>query len=118
VAAHISAADKGQNGGSYLLGGENRSMLDLVREVAFLLGKPAPTKVMSTVTLRIAATLSDLASRFTRKEPAITPEMAQTISKSVRVSSAKASRELGYRIVPLKEMVKDCYDWMVAEGRI
>jgi hypothetical protein len=25
---------------------------------------------------------------------------------------------LGYRIVPLKDMVKDCYDWMVAEGRI
>jgi dihydroflavonol-4-reductase len=118
VAAHIAAADKGQNGGSYLLGGENKSMLELVREVAFLLGKPAPTKVMSAATLRIAATLSDLVSRFTRKEPSITPEMAQTISKSVRVGSAKASRELGYRIVSLKEMVKDCYDWMVAEGRI
>jgi hypothetical protein len=25
---------------------------------------------------------------------------------------------LGYRIVPLKDMVKDCCDWMVAEGRI
>jgi dihydroflavonol-4-reductase len=118
VAAHIAAADKGQNGGSYLLGGENKSMLELVREVAFLVGKPAPTKVMATGVLRVAASVGDLASRFTGKPPPITPEMVQTISKSVSTSSAKASRELSYRVVALKDMVKDCYDWMVAEGRI
>jgi dihydroflavonol-4-reductase len=118
VAAHIAAADKGQNGGSYLLGGENKSMLELVREVAFLVGKPAPTKVMATGVLRMAATVGDLASRLTGKPPPITPEMVKTISKSVSTGSAKASRELGYRIVLLKDMVKDCYDWMVAEGRI
>jgi dihydroflavonol-4-reductase len=118
VAAHIAAADKGQNRGSYLLGGENKSMLELVREIAPLVGKPLPTKVMATGTLRIVATVGDLASRFTGKQPPITSEMVQTISKSVSTSSAKAQRDLGYRIVPLKDMVKDCYDWMVAEGRL
>jgi len=118
IAAHIAAADKGENGGVYLLGGENKSMLELVREIAVLVGKPAPTKVMSTAMLRIAAGVGGLASRFTGKPPPITPEMVETISKSVSTKSAKAQRELGYRIVPLKEMVKDCYDWMVAEGRI
>jgi nucleoside-diphosphate-sugar epimerase len=73
---------------------------------------------MSTAMLRIAASAGGLASRFTGKQPPITPEMVETISKSVSTKSAKAQRELGYRIVPLKEMVKDCYDWMVAEGRI
>src|SRR6202041_3432621 len=63
VAAHIAAADKGLNRGSYLLGGENKSMLELVREIASLVGKPLPTKVMATGTLRIVATLGDLASR-------------------------------------------------------
>src|ERR1700722_13870863 len=118
VAAHIAAADKGQNGGAYLLGGENKSMLDLVREIAVLVGKPAPTKVMSTAMLRLAAGAGGLASRFTGEQPPITPEMVETISKSVSTKSAKAQRELGYRIVPLKDMVKDCYDWMVSEGRI
>ena len=118
VAAHIAAADKGENGGAYLLGGENRSMLELVSEIAVLVGKPVPTKVMSTAMLRIAAGAGGLASRFTGKQPPITPEMVETISKSVSTKSTKAQRELGYRIVPLKEMVKDCYDWMVAEGRI
>lgn len=118
VAAHIAAADKGQNGGSYLLGGENKSMLQLVGEIAVLVGKPAPTKVMPTGMLAIVAAVGSVASRFTGKLPPITPEMVATISKSVSTSSAKAQRELGYRVVPLKDMVKDCYDWMVAEGRI
>src|SRR5277367_2081223 len=52
VAAHIAAADKGESGGSYLLGGANKTMMDLVSEISVLLEKPAPTKVMSAATLR------------------------------------------------------------------
>jgi dihydroflavonol-4-reductase len=118
VAAHIAAADKGQNGGSYLLGGENKTMMELVKQIAALVGKPVPQKETSMALLRVVAVLGDLASRFTGKEPPITPEMASLMSRKVSTSSAKAQRELGYRVVPLKDMVKDCYDWMVAEGRI
>jgi dihydroflavonol-4-reductase len=118
VAAHIAAADKGQNGGSYLLGGENKTMIELVKEISALVGKPAPEKETSMALLRGVAVVGDLASRFTGKQPPITPEMASLMSRRVSTSSAKAQRELGFRVVPLKEMVKDCYDWMVAEGRI
>jgi dihydroflavonol-4-reductase len=118
VAAHIAAADKGQNGGSYLLGGENKTMMELVKEISALVGKPAPEKEMSMALLRGVAVVGDLASRFTGKQPPITPEMASLMSRKVSTSAAKAQRELGFRVVPLKEMVKDCYDWMVAEGRI
>jgi dihydroflavonol-4-reductase len=118
VGAHIAAADKGQNGGSYLLGGENRTMMELVREISALVGKPAPAKETSIGLLRVVAVVGDLASRFTGKAPPITPEMASLMSRRVSTTSAKAHRELGYKIVPLKDMVKDCYDWMAAEGRI
>jgi nucleoside-diphosphate-sugar epimerase len=118
VAAHIAAADKGGNGAAYLLGGENKTLMDLVREIAGLLGKPAPAKATSLATLRVAAALADIASRFTGKQPPITPEMTDQASRHVTTASAKAQRELGYRIVGLKGMVKDCYDWMVAEQRI
>jgi nucleoside-diphosphate-sugar epimerase len=118
VAAHIAAADKGQNGASYLLGGENKTLLDLVSEISALLGKPKPAKETSLALLRVVAALGDIASRFTGKEPPITPEVASLMSRRVSVTSAKAKRELCYRVVPLKDMVRDCYDWMVAEGRI
>jgi dihydroflavonol-4-reductase len=118
VAAHIAAADKGENGGDYLLGGENRSMRDLVTEVSSLLGKPAPQREISPKLLGVVAFVNDFLSNFTGKEPGITREIAATMSKNATVSSAKAQSELGYKVVGLKEMVKDCYDWMVSEGRI
>jgi dihydroflavonol-4-reductase len=118
VAAHIAATDKGKNGASYLLGGENRTMMDLVSEISALLGKPKPTKETPLSLLRMVAAVGDIASRFTGKEPPITPEVGRMMSRRVSVTSAKAKRELCYRVVPLKDMVKDCYDWMVAEGRI
>jgi dihydroflavonol-4-reductase len=118
VAAHIAAATKGENGGQYLLGGENKTMLDLVREVSALLGKPLAAKEMSAGLLRIVAFGGDLLSRVTGKVPPITPEMVSSISRNSYTLSAKAQRELGFRIVPLKEMTKDCYDWMVSENRI
>jgi len=118
VAAHIAAADKGESGGSYLLGGENKTMMELVQEVAALLGKPAPAKETSLGLLRAVAVVGDFASRFTGKEPPITPEMTDLMSRRVSTGSAKAQRELGYRVVALKDMAKDCYDWMVSEGRI
>jgi dihydroflavonol-4-reductase len=118
VAAHIAAADKAKNGASYLLGGENRTMMDLVGEISVLLKKPKPTKEAPLTLLRVLAAAGDIASRFTGKEPPITPEVASMMSRRVTVTSAKAKRELCYRVVPLKDMVKDCYDWLVAEGRI
>ncbi len=118
VAAHIAAADRGENGGQYLLGGENRSMLDFVREIAKLLGKPAPRKEIPLSVLRVAAAIGDFASRFTGQEPAITPEVAALMGRVSIVSSMKAQQELGYRVVPLETMVRDCYDWMLAEHRI
>jgi dihydroflavonol-4-reductase len=118
VAAHIAAADKGKNGGLYLLGGENRTMMDLVGEISVLLKKPMPKKEMPLTLLRVLAAVGDIASRFTGKEPPITPEVASMMGRRVSVTSAKAKRELCYKVVPLKDMVRDCYDWMVAEGRI
>ena len=118
AAAHIAAADKGKNGGAYLLGGENRTLMDLVSEISVLLEKPKPKKEMPLALLRVVAAMGDIASRFTGKEPPITPEVASMMGRRVSVSSAKAKRELCYKVVPLKDMVKDCYDWMVAEGRI
>jgi dihydroflavonol-4-reductase len=118
VAAHIAAADKCSSGGCYLLGGENKTMMDLVREIALLLGKPVPAKETSLGLLRTIAVLGDFASRFTGKAPPITTEMADLMGRQVSAPSLKAQRELGYRVIPLKDMVKDCYDWMLAEGRI
>jgi nucleoside-diphosphate-sugar epimerase len=118
AAAHIAAADRGENGGQYILGGENRSMLDLVREIAVLVGRPPPAREIPAGVARVAARLGDFVSRFTGRPPSITPEMASAFGRRISTTSAKAQRELGYRIVALNVMVKDCYEWLLAERRI
>ena len=118
VAAHVAAADKAANGSQYLLGGENRSMLELVQLIEKCLGKPAKAKTVPGPLITVVAAVSDFISNFTNKEPALTPEMAKGFSGGVTISADKAQRELGFKIVSLEQMVKDCYDWMRAEGRI
>jgi dihydroflavonol-4-reductase len=118
VKAHIAAADTGENGGQYLLAGTPGSFLELITEISILLGKTPPTSTMPAPLLKLVAGLSDFASRFTGKAPDFTPEMAEGLGGQISVPSTRAVAELGYEIVPLKVMIRDCYDWMVAEGRI
>lgn len=118
VAAHIAAASRGKSGEHYILGGENARMLDLVQEIARLLGKPVPTSETPVFLIKAVAAIGEFVSNFTGNAPAITSEMAEGLGGSVTVTAAKAQRELGFQVVPLKTMVKDCFDWMQAEGRI
>lgn len=60
----------------------------------------------------------DWASRITRKEPDITPEIAAMLSAEQVCISAKAVRELGYRTVPLRDMFEECHRWLVAAGTL
>ena len=118
AAAHIAAADRGENGGQYLLGGEHASMLTLVEKIAEKVGQSKPPKELPIWLITAIAHFSDFASRFTHKAPDFTPEMAEGLGGSVTVTSEKATRELGYQVLPLQTMVDDCYAWLKAEGRI
>lgn len=117
AAAHIAAADRGESGEHYLLGGENRTMLELVQQIAALLGTKAPDKPVPLALVRIAAQVGDFLSNFTGQPPAITPEMATALGGAT-IDPTKAHRDLGFNVVALEVMVRDCYDWMVAENRI
>lgn len=118
VAAHIAAADAGENGGQYLLGGTNARMLDLVQEIARLLGKPVPKRETPLFLVKTVAAIGDVVSNLTGREPSVTPEMADAFAREITVTADKAKRDLGFQVVPLKTMVKDCHDWLVAERRI
>ncbi|HEX6550872.1 MAG TPA: NAD-dependent epimerase/dehydratase family protein, partial [Gammaproteobacteria bacterium] len=112
VTAHVAAADAGDNGGQYILGGTNAHMLELVQEIARLLGKPVPARETSLFLVKTVAAVGDLVSTLTGREPSVTPEMADAFGRDITVTADKAKRDLGFQVVPLKTMIKDCYDWM------
>lgn len=112
--ALIVAVERGGIGERYLLGGTQGSYRELFQIVHELLGQKAPRVAPRWLLLPLAA-LRDWASRLTGKEPEITPDMASLLATRFEVRSSKAERELGYRSVPLREMVEDTFEWLRAE---
>ena len=115
--AHVAAADKGEVGSNYLLGGTNAPMSDMMNIMAELLHKPAP-RVLPGFVFKMVAFLQGIKASITGKEPQMTKEMVYVLTKNVFTHSKKAQADLGYQCRPLREMVEDCYNWMVKEGRI
>jgi dihydroflavonol-4-reductase len=116
VRAHAAAAEKGRTGHNYLLGGHDKSYAEIVRMVCEILGTPPNTAVGRAPVLRFAGRASEWMSRLTGKEPKISEESALLVNASIVVSSEKAIRELGYQVVPVETMLRDCIDWMIAEN--
>ena len=117
VQAHILAVDKGRSGQRYIIVGEHISMKEFVSEFALLLGLNKVPSEMPKIVLKMFGKLAAFGAYFTGKEPTLTPEAADMLTrKGFEFSNKKALKEFGYQITPWKLGVKDCYDWLVNEG--
>jgi len=116
--AHIAAFHRGRKGENYILGGVEADFLTLAQEIGILLGKHVPKRTTPGWILRLLGRVSLLGSYITGREPNITPERAILVSNQMLCNSQKAEKELGYHSVPLKNMLNDCYQWMLSEGLI
>lgn len=114
--AHIAAVTRGHKGENYLLAGADGSFQTVVATAGRILGRTLETRTVPAPALRLCATVLDAMSRITNREPLITPEGAALVTRNETFRSEKATRDLDYRPVPLHDMVKDCCDWLVAEG--
>ena len=114
--AHLAAVDKGRTGENYILAGPVASYVDAFRVVGALLGHPVPRRPLPAFALALAGRLADWGSRWTHREPDMTPEMAALLSATLLPRSDKAARELGYATGSLETMFADCHRWLVAEG--
>ena len=52
------------------------------------------------------------------REPMLTPHTITMLSEPVHSDSSRAIKELGYQPSSLKEMLMDCYTWMVETGML
>ena len=114
--AHIAAYEKGRTGENYILAGTDATYLEAFAVAGQLIGHAVPKKPIPALVLQMFGRVSDWGSRFTHKEPDMTPELAALLSSTLLCKSDKAVRELDYQTVPLQTMFEDCYRWMVAEG--
>ncbi len=103
AAAHLAALEKGQPGEEYLVGGDNRSLNDFFRLLADF------TKVRNKVWHlpfalgKIGGAMELARARWSQHTPQLTPGVVEIFRHDWVYSSAKAVRDLGYRVVPLEE---------------
>lgn len=117
VAAHIAAVDKGQDGHRYIVSGENAPLKTLVTEIAHSMGISKIPRQIPPPVLKFIAALSYLGGRLLGKEPTITPEIADFMSrKDYAFDNAKALREFGYEMRPWREGVQANYEWLKKEN--
>ena len=113
---HLLAFDKGRIGQRYILGAENLTLAEILRRIALMTGRRAPTvKIPHDVVLPLAAGAEFLA-RFTGREPFATRDGINLARKRMFFSSAKAERELGYRPRPAGAALADALAWFRHNG--
>src|SRR5512147_1723353 len=113
---HLLALDKGRPGERYILGSENLTLAEILRRIAFMTGRRAPTvKIPHDVVLPLAAGAEFLA-RFTGREPFATRDGINLARKRMFFTSAKAEAELGYRPRPAGAALADALAWFRDNG--
>jgi nucleoside-diphosphate-sugar epimerase len=115
--AHVEAVARGRKGENYILGGTDASYVELAVLIGELVGKKPPRAVAAPV-LKTVAWIQDAVSRITRREPDLTFDLATSMCSSYRGVSTKATRELGFQAVPLREMAEDSFRWLQKEGLV
>jgi len=108
---HVAALERGRIGERYILGGENVLLSEMLRTIATLTGRRAPTIRISRAVVYPLAFAAQAVARFTNNEPFITVEGLRLSKGRMFFTSAKAERELGIRPRPYSEGLRDAIDW-------
>src|SRR5437588_2720266 len=116
---HLLAMEKAVPGERYILGGENLTLKQILDKLAALTGLPSPTmKVPHAVALGFAALDQFFVGTILRKEPRATIDAVKMGRKKMFASSAKAERELGYKILPVEDAIRRAIDWFQSHGYV
>jgi dihydroflavonol-4-reductase len=80
-------------------------------------GLPSPTmKVPHAVAMAFAFFDENFTGRLRGKDPRATVEAVRMGKKMMFASSAKAERELGFRVIPIYDAMRSAIEWFVARG--
>lgn len=103
VAAHLAALEQGRPGEEYVLGGDNRTLNELFRILAELSGVRRPVRHLPFIAGKMVGAVEVLRARCFGHQPQLTPGVVEIFKHDWVYSSAKAVKELGYRVTSLEE---------------
>ncbi|MBV8114997.1 MAG: dihydroflavonol 4-reductase, partial [Silvibacterium sp.] len=100
-----------------ILGGENLTLKQILDKMSAITGLPSPNmRVPHSVAMTFAFFDETITGRILGREPRATVEAVRMGKKKMFASSARAQRELGFRIVPVYNALRGAIDWFRANG--
>lgn len=112
AAGHLLAAELGGQGRSYVLGGENLELRQILDMLAATTGLPrAMIKVPRAVALLAGHASGFVEGRLMHREPSVPLEGARMASTRMIFNDARARRELGYSSRPAIEAIARSARW-------
>jgi dihydroflavonol-4-reductase len=115
--AHVAALTLGRPGERYILGGENLTLKAILDRLAAVSGLPAPSvKIPFAAAWTYAFFEEWFTGRILGREPRATREEVRMGRKKMFASSAKAERDLGFRVRPVETAMRAAVAWFRAHG--
>jgi dihydroflavonol-4-reductase len=112
---HADALETGRPGERYILGGENLTLKQMLDKMSAITGLPSPTmRVPYSVAMAFALWDQTITGKLRGREPRATVEAVRMGKKKMFVSSVKAERELGFRVVPVYGALRSAIEWFRA----
>jgi farnesol dehydrogenase len=114
----LAALERASQGSGYLLGGENRTARELFAAFRDATGITPPRRSVPFAVAAFAGRLERWRANLTSIPPEVTDEVVGIYRHEWAYSSARAERDLGYRITPLHEGVARTAAWLRAIGEL
>ena len=119
AAGHVLALEHGRNGRSYIMGGENLTLEQLLGELAAITGLPrARIKVPRALSLAVAAVSETIEGRLLHRHPSVPLEAARMSTSQMAFDVSRAKTELGYAPRPAAQALEASARWFVDSGMV
>lgn len=115
---HLLALEKGRIGETYILGGQNVTLKEMLAQIARLSGRRPPRIRLPRAPIYPIAYAAEAIARLTGKEPFVTADALKMSKHLMFFSSAKAAHELGYTARPHVAALEDALNWFREAGYI
>jgi dihydroflavonol-4-reductase len=114
---HLLAFERGTICRRYVLGGEDLTLQEILKQIAEIINKPPPqVRLPHNLILPIAYLAEWWARLVTGREPQVTVDGVRLAKKHMFFSSRRARSELGYNPRPAEEALRDGVDWFKEHG--
>ena len=114
---HVLAAQRGAPGRSYILGGENMSLREMLAVLADICGLPTPrVRVSPRLVLPIVRSAEWFEASVMKREPTLPSEPVRMATTRMEYDTGRARTELGYTSIPARTALTRAAQWFVANG--